>query len=223
MTSILVVDDHAVVASGTKVVLENAGFEVKALPDVRDLKAEVGARYYDLYLVDLNMPGMDGIEAADTIFQADPDAKVVIYTGYESEIEPLFSTMVTRGIAGIVSKSASVESLIAAVRAALRDEVLLPMWLFRKLDICGQSAVDSSENLHFNHLEKEIMAGVIHGATNKQIAEHLHVGQRTVEKYLTGVFRKLGVHSRAEAADQIARSKLLTGFHELPAAGERKH
>ncbi|MCI1881030.1 MAG: helix-turn-helix transcriptional regulator [Sporolactobacillus sp.] len=67
------------------------------------------------------------------------------------------------------------------------------------------------------------MAGVIHGATNKQIAEHLHVGQRTVEKYLTGVFRKLGVHSRAEAADQIARSKLLTGFHELPAAGERKH
>lgn len=223
MTSILVVDDHAVVASGTKVVLENAGFEVKALPDVRDLKAEVGARHYDLYLVDLNMPGMDGIEAADTIFQADPDAKVVIYTGYESEIEPLFSTMVTRGIAGIVSKSASVESLIAAVRAALRDEVLLPMWLFRKLDICGQSAVDSSENLHFNHLEKEIMAGVIHGATNKQIAEHLHVGQRTVEKYLTGVFRKLGVHSRAEAADQIARSKLLTGFHELPAAGERKH
>ncbi|MCI1881031.1 MAG: response regulator transcription factor [Sporolactobacillus sp.] len=149
MTSILVVDDHAVVASGTKVVLENAGFEVKALPDVRDLKAEVGARYYDLYLVDLNMPGMDGIEAADTIFQADPDAKVVIYTGYESEIEPLFSTMVTRGIAGIVSKSASVESLIAAVRAALRDEVLLPMWLFRKLDICGQSAVDSSENLHY--------------------------------------------------------------------------
>ncbi|RYL89803.1 response regulator transcription factor [Sporolactobacillus sp. THM19-2] len=208
MTSVLVMDDHAVVARGTQTVLKAAGFNVVALPPSGDLAAEVKRHYYKLYLIDLNMPQMDGLEATDLILDLDSEAKVLIYTGYENEIEPLFEEMVDRGVSGVISKSASIESLVAALRAALRDEVLMPMWLFRKLAI-SEKAIESATRVHFNHLEKDIMSAVISGQTNREIAKSLLIGQRTVEKYLTGIFQKLGVHSRVEAAEKINREGIL--------------
>lgn len=202
MTSVLVIDDHAVVASGTKTVLQNAGFEVETQQSAKNIQLILSKRHYDLFLVDLNMPDMDGMAAADLILDLDADAKIIIYTGYETEIEPLFASMIERGISGVVSKSASIDSLIAALHAALRDEALLPMWLFQRLRVNDSIRIESSK-LHLNQNERDILAGVMHGDTNREIAQNLLIGQRTVEKYLTGIFQKLGVHSRVEAAEKV--------------------
>lgn len=208
MTSVLVMDDHAVVASGTKTVLKAAGFDVDALSPSDDLATVVKQHHYKLYLVDLNMPEMNGLEATDLILDLDPEARVLIYTGYENEIEPLFAKMVERGVSGVVSKSASIESLVAALKAAVRDEVLVPLWLFRKLRL-SEKLSEGSAKAHFNQMEKDIMAAMISGNTNREIARSLLIGQRTVEKYLTGIFQKLGVHSRVEAAEKINNEGIL--------------
>ncbi|MCL1632441.1 response regulator transcription factor [Sporolactobacillus sp. CPB3-1] len=201
MTSVLVIDDHAVVASGTKTVLQNAGFEVDTRTSTQTVASLLEQRHFDLFLIDLNMPDMDGMAAADLILDLDPDAKIIIYTGYETEIEPLFASMISRGIVGVVSKSASIDSLIAALNAALRDEVLLPIWLFQRLRV-NDSAQKAAAKVHLNQNEREILAAVMRGETNREIAHHLLIGQRTVEKYLTGIFQKLGVHSRVEAVEK---------------------
>lgn len=202
MTSVLVIDDHAVVASGTKAVLQSAGFEVETQQSAKNIQQILNKTRYDLFLLDLNMPDMDGMAASDLILDLDPEAKIVIYTGYETEIEPLFASMIERGISGIVSKSASIDSLIAALHAALRDEVLLPIWLFQRLRV-NELTRTSTSKVHFNQIERATLAGVIRGDTNREIARKLLIGQRTVEKYLTGIFQKLGVHSRIEAAEKV--------------------
>ncbi|MCO7176904.1 response regulator [Sporolactobacillus kofuensis] len=202
MTSVLVIDDHAVVASGTKAVLQNAGFEVETQSSAKNIQLILKETHYDLFLIDLNMPDMDGMAVSDLILDQDPDAKIIIYTGYETEIEPLFASMLKRGISGVVSKSASIDSLIAALHAVLRDEVLLPMWLFQRLRVNDSVHTDGSK-VHLNQNERDILAGVVHGDTNREIAQNLLLGQRTVEKYLTGIFQKLGVHSRVEAAEKV--------------------
>ncbi|GAY78506.1 two component transcriptional regulator, LuxR family [Sporolactobacillus inulinus] len=202
MTSVLVIDDHAVVASGTRAVLQNAGFEVESQPSAKNIVALLKEKHFDLFVIDLNMPDMDGMAASDLILDLDPDAKIIIYTGYETEIEPLFASMIERGIAGVVSKSASIDSLIAALNAALRDEVLLPIWLVQRLHV-RDTERKSGTNVHLNQTERKILTGVMRGETNRDIAGELLIGQRTVEKHLTGIFQKLGVHSRIEAIERV--------------------
>ncbi|MCO7127704.1 response regulator transcription factor [Sporolactobacillus shoreicorticis] len=226
MTSVLVIDDHAVVASGTKTVLENAGFKVETEQSAKMIQAILQERNYDLFLVDLNMPDMDGMATADLILDLDPDAKVIIYTGYETEIEPLFASMIQRGIAGVVSKSASIDSLIAALHAALRDEVLLPIWLFQRLQIADAARADAARmeraKVHLNQNERAILAAVMRGETNREIAQNLLIGQRTVEKHLTGIFRKLGVHSRIEAVEKVNELGIGSGLHGAKSIRQEK-
>lgn len=75
MTSVLVIDDHAVVASGTRAVLQNAGFEVESQPSAKNIVALLKEKHFDLFVIDLNMPDMDGMAASDLILDLDPDAK----------------------------------------------------------------------------------------------------------------------------------------------------
>ncbi|MCQ2011210.1 MAG: response regulator transcription factor [Sporolactobacillus sp.] len=221
MTSILVIDDHAVVASGTKAVLKNAGFEVDTEQSAKMIQAILKKKSYDLFLVDLNMPDMDGMATADLILDLDPDAKIIIYTGYETEIEPLFASMIQRGIAGVVSKSASIDSLIAALHAALRDEVLLPVWLFQRLQV-ADAARTGRAKVHLNQNERAILSAVMRGETNREIAQNLLIGQRTVEKHLTGIFQKLGVHSRIEAVEKVNELGIGNELHRTRAAQQTK-
>lgn len=196
MTKVLVIDDHAMVTCGTKAVLEKEGFDVDTLPCATRLQSVLENKRYDLYLVDLNMPDIDGTEATEQILSFDPDAKVLIYTGYDTEIKPLFDYMIAKGASGVVSKSAPIESLIASLKAALRDEVILPLSLFRRL---GTVEAAGPGEAGLNDKEYRILVGVMDGKTNKEIAEWMFISQRTVEKHLTKIFHKLGVHSRVGA------------------------
>ncbi|WKB35918.1 response regulator transcription factor [Terrilactibacillus sp. S3-3] len=202
----LVIDDHAMVTYGTKAVLEKEGFDVDTLPGATRLQAVLKNKRYDLYLVDLNMPDIDGTEAMEQILSNDPDAKVLIYTGYDTEIKLLFVYMITKGASGVISKSASIETLIASLKAALRDEVILPISLFRQL---GTEEAASPSEVELNDKEYQIMVGVMDGKTNKEIAEWLLISQRTVEKYLTSIFQKLGVHSRVGALNKAKKLGIL--------------
>ncbi len=159
---------------------------------------------YDVLLLDLYMPGQNGIELSKHIKSHDPDVRVLIYTGFD--LSTHFNLLVESDISGFVSKTATKDQLVTAIRCALREEVVLPLHLFKQLRRAearvNQDAVEHTEDaltIALNEKEQQILNEVSKGYTNKLIAQNLHMSQRSVEYTLTGIFNKLGVRSRTEA------------------------
>jgi two-component system competent response regulator ComA len=136
------------------------------------------------------------------ILQVDPDATILIYTGFD--LVSHYNLLIEAGVTGFISKTASPEQLITAIRCALREEAVIPLQLLKQLRRVDTSPItnDGLQNLGAISLttkEQEILEGVSKGLTNKAIAIKLSMSQRTIEYNLTKIFSKLGVSSRTEA------------------------
>ena len=148
------------------------------------------------------MPGMNGIELAKSIRKKYPDLTILIYTGFD--LSTHFNMLVEANINGFVSKTATSEQLVTAIRCALRDEVVIPLHLFKQLRRSEASVSETNEEptssgISLNEKEQSILKEVAAGLTNREIAQQLHMSQRSVEYTLTGIFNKLSVRSRTEA------------------------
>ncbi|MCP3025508.1 response regulator transcription factor [Halobacillus sp. A5] len=202
MTKVLIVDDHPAVGAGTRAMLEQ---EEDMIVDVIDKPEQTETKLYndqyDIVLLDLYMPGMSGVELAKKLRKHYPDLAILIYTGFD--LSTHFNMIVEANINGFVSKTASSEQLVNVIRCALRDEVVLPLHLFKQLRRSEASVSHQSENeginLSLNEKEQSILKEVASGLTNREIAQTLHMSQRSVEYTLTGIFNKLSVKSRTEA------------------------
>ncbi|NGP43944.1 response regulator transcription factor [Bacillaceae bacterium SIJ1] len=200
---ILIVDDHPAVGEGTKAMLQEEQFDVDVMVSAGDVLRLIKEENecYDLFLFDLYMPEMNGLELTKHIRRQLPDAIVLIYTGFD--IHDHFNMVVEAGASGFLSKTASKAQLLRAIYCALDEEAVLPLSLFRQLrkrstDVSLQRA-ENEESLQLNGKERSILEHVYKGQTNREIALELHMSQRTVEHHLTKVFQKLSVRSRTEA------------------------
>lgn len=202
MIHILVVDDHRLVGEGTKNILEREqDFQVELVTSGTEAEQMMEQRTYDVFLLDWRMPDMSGIELSRRILQKQPNAKIVIYTGYD--VAPFFNYLIESGITGFVSKTATSEQLITAIRCALRDEAVIPVHLLRQLQLCEVKArmVENEEHVALSQLEQEILFEVANGLSNKDIAKKHYISQRSVERHLSRIFTKLHVSSRIEAVE----------------------
>ncbi|WP_347862630.1 response regulator transcription factor [Salimicrobium sp. PL1-032A] len=205
MTKILIVDDHPAVGTGTKAMIEqNSDMEVDVVEEATNVEAIVKQKAYDVLLIDLYMPGVNGIELSKRLKKEWPEITTLIYTGFD--LSTHFNMLVEAEIDGFVSKTASQEQLLTAIRCAERDEVVVPLQLFKQLRRTEASAssirmnwTKEEEALSLNEKEQAILKEVSNGLTNKTIANTLHMSQRSVEYTLTGIFNKLDVRSRTEA------------------------
>ncbi|SDJ64619.1 response regulator transcription factor [Salimicrobium halophilum] len=205
MTKILIVDDHPAVGTGTKAMIEqNSEMEVDVVEEATEVEAMVKRGEYDVLLIDLYMPGVNGIELSKRLKKEWPEITTLIYTGFD--LSTHFNMLVEAEIDGFVSKTASQEQLLTAIRCAERDEVVIPLHLFKQLRRTEASATSirmnwtkEEEALSLNEKEQAILKEVSNGLTNKAIASALHMSQRSVEYTLTGIFNKLDVRSRTEA------------------------
>ncbi|SEH56814.1 two component transcriptional regulator, LuxR family [Halobacillus karajensis] len=203
MMNILIVDDHPAVGAGTKAMLEQEGdMQVDVTHENENVKSLLEENAYDVLLLDLYMPGMNGIELAKKIRKSYPDLKLLIYTGFD--LNTHFNMIVEADINGFVSKTATSEQLVTAIRCALRDEVVIPLHLLKQLrrsEACVSTTSESDEvnGFSLNEKEQSILQEVASGFTNREIAQTLHMSQRSVEYTLTGIFNKLNVRSRTEA------------------------
>ncbi|BAQ09883.1 two component transcriptional regulator, luxr family [Bacillus sp. OxB-1] len=203
MVNVLVVDDHPAVGEGTRTIIElEPGWTATVSADPEEALRVIKERSYDVYLVDLFMPNINGIELTKLILQESPEATILIYTGFD--LVTHFNMMVEAGVKGFVSKTATQEQLITAIRCALRDEAVLPIQLVKQLR--RMDALPSTDkgqldmgNVLLTTKEQQIVAGISQGLTNKAIAAQLSMSQRTVEYHLTKIFTKLKVGSRTEA------------------------
>jgi DNA-binding NarL/FixJ family response regulator len=200
---VFVVDDHEVVRLGLRAFLgATAGVELvgeaadgrSALRELDGLAAR-GA-LPDVVLMDLVLPGLDGITAIGLVKQAHPDVEVVVVTSF-GEAHRVHGAL-EAGATGYVLKDADVDEIIHAVRAAHRGEVHLDAAVARVL---MRSLVAPHRGVGaLTAREREVLVLVAQGRSNRDIARALGIGERTVQTHLGNVLAKLELTSRTQAA-----------------------
>jgi DNA-binding NarL/FixJ family response regulator len=205
---ILIADDHPVVREGLRAILEAAPdlILVGEAADGAEAVQLAGTLSPDVVLMDLRMPGLDGIQAIRQIKARYPAVEVVILTTYDDD------AYIVRGLRagarGYLLKDTSRKALFEAVRAAARGESLLPSAVVEKV-VAHLAEPRPAGTERLSGREREVLALLAQGAANKEIARHLNITERTVKAHVTSIFTKLGVSSRAEAVAVALRSGFL--------------
>jgi DNA-binding NarL/FixJ family response regulator len=197
MIRVLAVDDHAVVRSGVELAL--AGYDdLEFAGSARSGEEAVvlaGVTQPDVVLMDLEMPGMDGIEATRRIITAHPDTRVVILTAFSDR--PRVLRALDAGACGYLLKDAEPEEVVAAVRAAAAGQAPLAPKAAASVLVELRARQPGDE---LTRREGEVLALLTEGLANKAIADRLRISERTVKAHVSAVLRTLGVADRTQAA-----------------------
>jgi DNA-binding NarL/FixJ family response regulator len=205
---VLVVDDHALVRRGLSDLLGTAeGIEVVgSLVDGSLAEAAVVEHEPDIVLMDLSMPGLDGIDATRAVLGVRPATKVIMLTSF-SENARIMAAL-DAGAVGYLLKDAEPEDIIRALRDAVAGGVPLSPKAARALLPTNRSSASSGVDA-LTAREREVLSLVAVGLPNKSIARRLTISEKTVKAHLTHVFTVLGVSDRTSAALWAQRKGLV--------------
>ena len=212
-TKLLLVDDHAVVRSGLRMLLDGqadveivgeAGTASEAINAVSTLKP-------DVVLMDIGLPDMSGIEAAKEVKRLWPEVAVVALTIHEDQ--EYFFKMLEAGASGYVPKRAAPEELLTAIQVAASGEVYLYPSLAKLLvkDYLMQEPVKADDQTmsDLTTREQEVLTLLADGDSNAEIAEKLSISPKTVSRHRENIMRKLNLHSRTELVKYAIRKGII--------------
>jgi DNA-binding NarL/FixJ family response regulator len=200
----MLVDDHAVVRAGLKMLLENEGdFEVVAEAETgEDAIKQVKLHKPDVVVMDIRLAGgMSGIEACEEISSQFPETKVIVLTSYAED--ELVREAVRAGAVGYVLKRVGNKKLIEDIRTVAQGDAVVDPSMTKALLEEVRHTAEVKEASIFSELtpqEMRILALMVEGHTNREIAQKLFLGEGTVRNYVGNILSKLGVSNRAEAA-----------------------
>ncbi|MCA9918464.1 MAG: response regulator transcription factor [Anaerolineales bacterium] len=210
---LVLADDHAVVRSGLRMLLDaqpdmeivgEAESGVEALQQVQSLRP-------DVILMDIQMPGMNGIEATRQIKAVGGGTAVLALTMHEDD--QYFFEMLQAGASGYLPKRAAPDELVRAIRTVSRGEVFLYPSLATRLvqsylggDGGGEGVALVSD---LTPREQEVLVLIAEGLTNPEIADKLVISAKTVDRHRENIMRKLNLHSRIELVKYALRSGLI--------------
>jgi len=198
---VLIVDDHTLLRAGLSALLaQDPDIEIVGeAADGRDAVRRVGEVKPHLVLMDLTMPGMNGIEAVTEIKRRYPEVRVLVMTLHKTE--DFIHASLRAGADGYILKDATHDELRVAIRSVLHGKTYLSMDVSGKVVSGylggGKSASGSSVFDTLTHREREILKLVAEGKPNKGIAEFLSLSVKTVEKHRSNLMSKLDVHNAA--------------------------
>jgi DNA-binding NarL/FixJ family response regulator len=203
---ILIADDHGIVRSGVKLLLDRQpDMEVVAeAEDGVEAIEKAIAEKPDLAILDVAMPRMTGLQATHEIRKQAPDVQVLILSMHEDE-RYLFEAL-RAGAAGYVLKRAADQDLVEAVRAAGRGEPFLTPSAQQALI---RDFLERGEQPELTPREEEVVKLIAEAHTNKEIAEILHLSEKTVESHRANVLQKLGMRDRVELVRYAIRHGLV--------------
>jgi DNA-binding NarL/FixJ family response regulator len=189
---VVLADDHRLILEAVQHALaKDDGFQVVATTHSGAEVAELVARHRpDLVVMDLRMPGVDGLQALDQIRARDPATKVVVLSASERPEE--IQSALDRGAAGYILKSVNPADLPAALRQVHEGTVFHPG--------LGGASGSAAESAGLTDREVTIVQALARGLSNKQISEELWISEETVKFHLRNVYRKLDVANRTGAA-----------------------
>lgn len=202
MIRVALVDDQELVRTGLAMVVEAADDMVvvaQAGDGEQALTALTGARA-DLALVDIRMPGMDGIEATRRILAASPGTKVIVLTTFD--LDEYAYAALRAGASGFLLKDATAQEVLAAIRAVHGgDAVIAPSTTRRMLDhlVAARPAEpDAAALARLTPRERELLVEIAQGFTNPQIAVRLHLSEGTVKTHVGRILTKLDLRDRVQ-------------------------
>jgi NarL family two-component system response regulator LiaR len=205
---VLMVDDHKIMRQGMRRLLElDDDIEVVGEAETgEEALAEVAAKSPDIVLMDIRIPGIDGIEATRRVKRSYPEVEVIILTSYVEEYVP---EAIEAGAAGYLSKSVGYEELSQAIRAVHAGEAIIDRSLGRELFHRFAELTRASKEPTLSDRELEILSLLASGMSGKQVAVRLFTSDTTIKRELRHIFNKLGVDNRAQAIAETYKRKLL--------------
>ncbi|MGA2974955.1 MAG: response regulator transcription factor [Spirochaetia bacterium] len=224
-TRLVIADDQSLITQSFKVLLETAAADIEVVGTARDGREAavlVEKQKPDIVLLDVRMPVMDGVHAADAIHRAHPDVKIIMLTTFDDDT--YVHEAIRAGAVGYLLKDISTEELISSIRAVKHGAVLVSSTLAQKLfpkepEPPLNSAIPQASNpvdpdtlLILKELSKreiEILRLIVLGYENKEIAEKLFAADQTIKNSVSALYTKLGVENRKEARRFALKSGLV--------------
>lgn len=209
---ILLVDDHALFREGLKFLLRSldAELELEEAGDCAQALERASRRDYDLVLLDLKLPGVNGMDAVRALREAVPAAPLVVLSGEEDP--HVVREAIEHGAMGFIPKSSTPEVLIQALRLVLARGVYLPPAVLdsRAAPAAAPAASAQADSaaarlLGLTPRQADVLRCVIQGKPNKIIARELDISEGTVKAHLSSVMHALGAHNRTEAVYAAAK------------------
>lgn len=195
---VLVVDDHELVRAGMRRLLEENS-QIEAIYEANsgeDALAMAANQLYDLVLMDINLPGISGLEASDKLLRIAPESRIIMVTGRleSGHIRKLLNA----GVRGYITKGSSAEEMNKAMRRVMAGEQYLSPDVAQQL---AMDVINGDDENPFDKLtgrETEIISLLLRGHRNRQISNSLHISEKTVSTHRTRAFEKLGVKTTAQ-------------------------
>ena len=204
---VMLVDDHAVVRSGlSKFLMVNKDLELVAeAADGAEAVQMAGLHKPDVVLMDLMMPGMDGITATREIHQKYPNIKVIALTSFSEQ--NMIQGALQAGAFGYLQKNVTALELANAIRSAFAGRMTLSPEAVQVLANAGtQPHIKGNE---LTEREQDVLKGLVDGLSNNEIAAKLYISLGTVKFHISNIFQKLGVNSRVEAVKIAIEQKMV--------------
>ncbi len=201
--SVLIVDDHEVVREGLRLSLLRSP-QIRVVgeaPDGETAIALAERRRPDVIIMDLRMPGMDGIEATEEILKQAPDAAVIVFTAYSERA--LLSRSLESGAKGYILKEAPHETLLRAIEKVAGGDTFVDPALMPNL-VQGRDGGDS-----LTQREREILQLLADGMSNADVAQRLFISQETVKSHVRHILVKLEADTRTQAVAIALREAMI--------------
>ena len=207
---IILADDHRIFAEGLKRLIEQDYEVVAMVGDGKELLATVAEIPADLILMDISMPGLNGIEAARQIIESNRDAKIILLTMHDDVA--YVNAAMDAGVRGYVLKQASPAALLGAIQEVLKGfkyvspDLASKVLSSKRSGDAGQSATTQLQPQH-----REILRLLADGKTAKEIAAHLHLTAKTIEYHKYQIMLKLNVQTSAQLISYAVKHGMTSG------------
>ena len=211
---ILIADDHGLIRAGLRALLENVP-EIQVVGEAADgvsIVKLVAEHRPNIVLMDISMPGMNGIEATSKVREISPKTQVLAMTVHEDE--SMLREMIRAGASGYIIKRALESELIQAIQIISQGNVYIYPSLTRVLlkDVAPDASDTRAKKDDLTPREKDVLQLLARGYTNRQIAQELSISPRTVEGHRSSLVGKLGFSSRMELLNFAEENGLLDSY-----------
>lgn len=211
---VVLADDHAIVRKGVRAVLEKLGKNLEIVAELsngKDLVEYAQKTPADVYVVDISMPIMNGIEATERIVKNNPEAKVVMLSMYDDRIS--IEKSLKAGAKGFIVKVSTADEIVDAIGevAAGRFYLCSKVSKYVVQGFLGKTASRKRDVTGLTPKEKEVLQLIAEGFSSKQIAKNFNLSLNTIHVHRNNIMKKLGIHKQAE----LVRYALKEGIAQL--------